>query len=328
MVFLQAGVPKSGNLWLYKIVQGALARAGIERRAFIVHQPIYGAHRGDSASFEGEAEIDFLEIEPDGAYLRFQTVHRRPIFDVEAYVRACSHVWTHSAICARSFEVLPLFDKVIYVVRDPRDVAVSLAEFAFTPHVQRTYPPAESDPRHYLAEHLDPLLRHWVRHVGGYLGNRSRLGIHFVFYERLLHAFDAEASGLFEFLGLPRDAQTLERIRRDTAFSAMHKRDPSHLRSGKSGHYRRVLTDEQCAHADRIAGKMLRLLRYPAHADDDELPGLPSSASSDDLDAAVRQSRLTLRERVGRLVGLIASDAPLRQKVRRGRTWMRQYSRR
>jgi hypothetical protein len=39
----------------------------------------------------------------------------------------------------RSMEVLPLFDKIVYLIREPRDIAVSLSRFVFTSHVQRNW---------------------------------------------------------------------------------------------------------------------------------------------------------------------------------------------
>ena len=35
MVILQAGVPKSGNYWLYRIVRESLAQAGVPHRSFV-----------------------------------------------------------------------------------------------------------------------------------------------------------------------------------------------------------------------------------------------------------------------------------------------------
>ncbi|NJM16702.1 MAG: sulfotransferase domain-containing protein, partial [Bacteroidales bacterium] len=40
----------------------------------------------------------------------------------------------------RCYSVFPKFDKIVYIVRDPRDVALSMARFQFTPYMQTYYP--------------------------------------------------------------------------------------------------------------------------------------------------------------------------------------------
>jgi hypothetical protein len=65
MLLLQSGLPKSGNLWLHKILQESLRLGGIPRRSYIQTQPIY-QEALTWPGFSEQAGIDFIEIEPQG----------------------------------------------------------------------------------------------------------------------------------------------------------------------------------------------------------------------------------------------------------------------
>ena len=153
MRILQAGVPKSGNFWLYRLLRSITRESGMEHRSFIQEHPIYEIARELELGFAGQADVDCLNIEPEACYCRINggAVFYERIGDIDEYVSRCSHVWTHSPICQRSFDVLRKFDKVIYIIRDPRDVAVSMSQWVFTPYFVKYYPPHyEKRPTSYL----------------------------------------------------------------------------------------------------------------------------------------------------------------------------------
>ncbi|NJO71821.1 MAG: hypothetical protein HC825_09430 [Oscillatoriales cyanobacterium RM1_1_9] len=62
MAILQAGVPKSGNYWLYKIIASVLHQAGREPKSFIQHHQIQATAQTWRLSFDGQATMDFLTI--------------------------------------------------------------------------------------------------------------------------------------------------------------------------------------------------------------------------------------------------------------------------
>ena len=323
MTILQAGLPKSGNFWLYRILRLSMERAGLERRSFIQHHPIHEEAQHWDLSFEGQADVDALVIEPEECAFRISAVFREPIADIEAYLQQCSHVWTHSPICTRSFEVLPRFDHIVYIIRDPRDVAISYSKFAFTKHKLTNHPPHyEQNPASYLKHHLDGLLRRWVRHVGGYLKHRDALNVHVVFYERMLHDFENEFASLLDALGLDLSSEDRAAIQQEVDFSTMKKRNPAHVRKGRARQWADVLTDAQHRKAERLASRLMRMLGYPSARDAPfSLPRLPSALSRHDLDAALAQAERTPWQEVERVYNFLTSDRPLRAKTARIRRW-------
>lgn len=321
MLILQSGVPKSGNLWLYRILQGVAKHAGLEQRSFIQRHPIHEQAKTWKLSYPGQADVDSLDVEPRECFLRISHVFWEPIPDIDDYLGQCSHVWTHSPICSRSFGVLPKFDRVVHIIRDPRDVAISMSRYVFTPHVLENYPPHyEKDPDSFRALTLDGTLRDWVQHVGGYLRYKDRLRVHVVFYERLLHGFQEELSDLLRYLDIQLDQEALRQIESEVSFSSMKKESPFHVSQGRSGNWSRVFPLAQKQQAERIAGRMLRLLNYPVTEDALALlPRLPEKIDLEELDRAIQQSRRTARDEISRVWVFMTSKRPLRAKVNRVR---------
>ena len=124
MRILQAGRAKSGNFWLYTIIKTIVTKAGHDWSGYVQTQPIYEIARHWELSYRDQAAIDVLDIERYRCYYRISSIFRMPIDDIDEYLSKCTLVWTHSSFCEQSAEVLPKFDKVVYVVRDPRDAAI------------------------------------------------------------------------------------------------------------------------------------------------------------------------------------------------------------
>ena len=329
MAILKASLHKSGNLWLSKILRSITRRAGWEYTTWVQRQPIHATALTWQLSYSGQADMDFLSILPDGCYWRISDVYQERLENVEAYVRACSHVWCHSPIIPRSLEVLPLFDKIVYLIRDPRDIAVSLSRFVFTPHVRRNWPPHfERDPETFLKHALDGELRDWVAHVGGWLRIRPRIPFHVVFYERLRHDFDAELRTLLEYLEIDLPGRSLDAIRDEVSFETMHGSNPDHVRKGESRQWIWTLSERQKEHAIEVAGGMLALFGYPilpgAHeGGSNDLPRLPLRIDADLLERTMAQAERGRLDQVRRVAGFVFGDRSLRVKANRVRLWAR-----
>ena len=303
MVILQAGMAKSGNFWLYKILQNIVKHSGLEPASFIQNHPIHQLAKTWDLSYYEQADIDVMDIEPNKCFYRISSIFRYPIEDIDDYIRQCSLVWTHSAFCDRSKYVLRKFDKIVYIIRDPRDMAISMSRFAFTPYMMKYFPHSESDPSAFLANTLDGVTRHWLNHVGGYLKNKDDLQIHVLFYEQLLHSFETELLRLLEYLGIELNKEAFEAIKREVGFETMKSENPDHVREGRSGGWLEVLSNEQKKRAIRASGRgILELLNYPI--DEDQvgvsLPRLPDRLSDRELEKAIRQSRMSLKEKIKR----------------------------
>ncbi|HUF89254.1 MAG TPA: cytochrome P450 [Gemmatimonadota bacterium] len=327
---LHAAIHKSGNLWLSRILREVTRRAGWEHRSWVQRQPIHPVARTWRLSYSGQADMDFLRIRPDGCYWRISDVHQERIDDLEEYVRRCTLVWSHEPIIPRSVEVLPLFDRIVYLIRDPRDIAVSLSRFVFTPHVLRNWPPHyEEDPGTFLKHALDGELRDWVAHVGSWLRIRPRIPFHVVFYERLLHDFDAELRGLVDYLEIELPDAELDAIRDAVSFGSMHGADPDHVRKGRSGQWVEALSPGQRAHSVRVAGEMLELLGYPTGAEgtvdgrSEPLPSLPARLDPERLAQAIARAQRGPWDEAKRVVGFAFGDRSLKVKANRVRVWSR-----
>ncbi|MBV7339685.1 sulfotransferase domain-containing protein [Chloroflexi bacterium TSY] len=332
MVILQSGIAKSGNFWLYTILQKILNHARLKHRSFIQNHPIHKQAQTWELTFNRHADMDFIDIVPDGCYARLGNQFREPIEDIDAYIAACRHVWTHSTLCDRSFAILPKFDKIIYIMRDARDVAISLSKFMFTPHIIKYHPNYEGSADLFLTNVLDGMLREWVDHVGGYLKQREALGIHVVFYEQLLHNFDETLSNLLNYLEIELDQAAVAQIKQEVTFKSMQQEHPNHVRKGTFGQWQGVFTGTQKKQADQIAGQMIALLGYPtsrvkalesdtATMMSSTLPVLPADLSQHQLDQAIAQAQRTLHDEVLRVYDFVVSQRPVKAKAYRIYSW-------
>jgi hypothetical protein len=111
----------------------------------------------------------------------------------------------------------PRYRKVIYLVRDPRDVALSLYNFRRKYRaVDDSYPLERYVAERFLAGDLDVS---WGEHVGSWLGSRqNHPGFLLLRYEDLLQDPTRELSRLAGFLGIAANADALRQaIERSSA---------------------------------------------------------------------------------------------------------------
>ena len=275
MNILQASSPKSGSYWLYKILNLILEKGGYPLHSFIQQQPIFREAQNWKLSYREQASVDMMDIEDDGFFYRISSAWRQAIPDINEYARSCSQAWTHSTFCQKSPEVFPLFDKIVYIVRDPRDRALSAARFALTPYMQQFYPTSYSSEEEYLQEEYETLLRRWIWHVSNYLYQQEEFGIKVVFYERLLENFEEELSLLLDYLGVHLTPRQQQEIAAEVSFSGMKKTAPGHVKKGKRGKWVTRLNKDQKEKAAEIAGPLMEILSYPLNEESPENQPLP-----------------------------------------------------
>lgn len=289
---LQAGVPKSGNLWLYNILSSVLDLAGAQKRSFVLDYRAFVEPTGIQPR-EKLFGHDVLDLEDDGAYARVNRFSRLRIYEPARYVESCTHVWTHSPVGEHGREFLPLFDSVVYIVRDPRDAAISQSHYVFTPkRTQDIDAPADS-PDEFLSHRLRPLIRRWVQNVSSYLEHARTFDVYFLFYERLLTNFDEELDRLLFYLDIDLPEEARAEIKRRTSFETMQQRNADHVRRGEAYKWREALTASQMRAAHRIAEPLLELLQYPLDPtlEDPPLPRLPREIPDDTLRDARRHAK-------------------------------------
>ncbi|QCR21382.1 sulfotransferase domain-containing protein [Pontibacter sp. SGAir0037] len=299
MKILQGGAPKCGNFWLYQIIQQVLQQAGRDATSFIQTQPIYELAKTWNLNYPSQASIDVLDITDLQYSYRISSVFRMPIVDIKSYIAQTNHVWTHSPICKRSGELLHLFDKKIYIIRDPRDRALSAAKYYTSEYMLTYYPQEEKDPKRFLEKNFDQLLQEWVWHVYDHVRLSQSCNIHLVFYEQFLNHFQEELNRLLTYLELELSPVQKEAIQDAVSFTTLKSKNPKHLNKGQAGYWAQHLTEDQVAKADMIAGPLIRFLNY--HPSPDETGAINPAVTHDDFEQLKQDivaSQAQLYERV------------------------------
>ena len=265
MAILQIGAPKSGNFWLYKIIQQLLGRAGLPTRSFIEQQPVYSIAKKWDLHFDGQARIDMIDITDLQDRYRISSIFQMPIDSIAGYARQAPHVWTHSPVCKRSSEVFDAFDKKVCIIRDPRDRVISAAKYYCSAYMQRYFPQEEKAPEKFLQKNFETMMHYWVWHVFDHLRLSQPHRIHVCFFEGFIMDFQNELDGLLGYLEIDLDEGQRTALEKTVSFEQMKKKNPEHLKKGQAGYWMNKLTDQQVETAEAIAGPLIRHLGYPAN---------------------------------------------------------------
>ncbi len=263
LYILQNGIPRSGNLWLHYLLRQCLKEAGVVIRQNIENDSVAEALAGVDLGIRDIEKIDFIRIQPLRCFSTILDIYQWPIEDLDSYVRGSTHTSSHSSWNEASASVYARFSHVIYIIRDPRDAAVSMARFACTPFNKLHRPHAFTAPKEYLDYHLSSLIDNWTKHVGGHLQHRDDARIHFVMYERLLDSPQEEITDLTRFLGLDLEREQLDRVLAKTSFGELKQVQPNHLVAGSWGQWRDALSSHQVRQARSLAGPLLEYFGYP-----------------------------------------------------------------
>lgn len=279
MTILQSGKPKSGNYWIWQIIQNIITEAGLSNKSFIQQHPIYPLAQTWELSFKEQAGIDVLDIEHPVSFYRISSIFRMPIDDIDAYLAQGSHIWTHSVYEPRCEDIYRKFDHIVYLIRDPRDVLISRSKFLFAPYTQKHFPTTEADVRTAIDRALEDVVREWVRQVARFLMVSESLNVHVAFYEQFNRQFDLALNALLDYLKIELDDEALARIRHNVAFSTMKQANPDHVKKGQAYDWVETFTPAQKQRTLHIAGPMLEYLGYPIHDGDagSSIPQAPTT---------------------------------------------------
>jgi len=258
---LHVSYVKSGSFLLWKTFDLLFRRAG-QKRSFVQQHTIQGQRSAWPEFSIEQFDIDQILVQDDGVHWQIETQHIERIDDLPAYLAACSHVWTHSFLCERSWEVYPQFPRVCYIVRDPRDALVSMAHFVQTPFMRRYHPHPARSPADYVAMELVPFLEDWCRHAGDHLRAKRALDIEFVRYEEMVADLPATLRRLARWVGLGLDDADILAVAGELSVDRMQQQNPQHVRRGGSGGFARLLNAEQQQRALAICAPVLRAHGY------------------------------------------------------------------
>lgn len=257
---------------MYKIIQASIDIAGIQQKSFIQHHPVYPLAKEWELSYPEQADINMMDILYPACFFRISSIFRKRIENVQEYIDSNTHIWSHSDFCATSNQVFPMVDKIVYIIRDPRDVVLSKADFAFTPYMKKHYPTWHSSPAEYLEAESENIAGAWKSHVEGYLEQAGRHNIMILFYERLKQDFEQELILLLDYLGFSFSENERNRIARKTSTNRMRKESPQHVR--KASHYKWIenMPAEITARITAVTKPVLKELGYPLDREKTHLP--------------------------------------------------------
>jgi len=150
----------------------------------------------------------------------------------------------------------PRYRRAIYLVRDPRDVALSQYEQLRKLRKIGDAFPMEDFIERFLTGELDRHLGSWGENVGSWLATRSRYsGFLLVRYEDLLDGTARELTRVAEFAGLPATPEGISQ--------AVERSSDEKMRTmAKSGGWRSDLPEPRLARIEAAWGDIMTCLGY------------------------------------------------------------------
>jgi Sulfotransferase family len=163
--------------------------------------------------------------------------------------------------------------KVVHIIRDGRDVAVSSAHHARNfGRPRKRSEPTGTEGSVFARGQLEKLAAEWASRVGKTVQDGPELlGEHYteVRYEDLLDRPEKEVRRLLAFLGVDADEKSVTRCIDDASFERLSKgrmrgeEDPtSFFRKGVAGDWKHAFTEKEREIFDREAGELLARLGY------------------------------------------------------------------
>lgn len=266
-----ASYPKSGNTWMRAFLANLFIDAPEPVNINDLPNFAYGDARADlyeqasGKPLEELSDSDIHKLRPAVARL-IASARPDAVF-----------AKTHNAVT--ELEGVPTIPPdstagAIYIVRNPLDTAISYAHhFAMEP--AQAIEAMNSDINQIVTvdRSVFQFLGSWHGHVASWL-DAPGLNSHLVKYEDLLRNPVKAFGGVVSYLKLPRDPARLKKAVRFSSFKVLKaqeqkggfrersKANDQFFRSGSSGGWRQVFTDEQVAKVIEYQGDMMRRLGY------------------------------------------------------------------
>ncbi len=264
-----ASYPKSGNTWMRILLSGLLAG---------VPQDINDLHLQDGIASDRKTFDDLTLL--DSRMLRMEEIEdlRPAVHDAfAAALKQGAFVKTHDAY-SRLKEETPLLGRgaraAVYLVRDPRDVAISFSHHLHCPldaAISRLNDPG--DIFQGGVAQTRQRLNGWSRHVRSWL-EQEDIPVHVVRYEDLLADTPAVFRDVLDFLGIaatPEEAAhaarladfgELQRQERASGFRERVADEGLFFRQGRAGDWRGKLDTTQVAAIEAAHGGTMERLGY------------------------------------------------------------------
>lgn len=270
-----ASYPKSGNTWL-RLALASLERGGASID-FTLDDPwvagAFGRGMFDSVLEIGSSDLTHEECET----LRPRVYELLAGQSETPMIRKVHDAWT---LTPRGEPLFPpaVTLGAIYVVRDPRDVAISLGAFlgkTIDQVIDRMADPGASlaETRESLRPNLRQRLLTWSGHVESWMG-ATGVRVLTIRYEDMLADPVAVLGRVADFVGWTVSPSTLAAAVRSTSFDTLQAEEDRHgfrekpatadrfFRRGVAGEWADTLTLEQVARLERGHGRSMTRLGY------------------------------------------------------------------
>lgn len=251
-----ASYPKSGNTWLRAFLSNLLST----EESPISINSLNTAHIASSRTWLDEV-------------LAFSTadLERREVLALRPYVYAWAHKEAKAPLLCKVhdansdfFQTASLFShdsmtKAVYVIRNPLDVVVSLANHLNVSISQAVNNICDQEftlVENNLRQQVPQILLNWSQHVQSWVDQQD-LNIHVIRYEDMHADAHGSFSKVASFLDIERDSTEFARAIRNSSFDVLHAQEeiepflerlvPSKafFRSGRVGEWREVLSKEE-----------------------------------------------------------------------------------
>jgi aryl sulfotransferase len=268
-----ASYPKSGNTWLRIFLASLVSGSAADINAL----PFLGQYASARVGFDDTLGIAAADLTSE------QQANLRPrayeiwAADADRPLYCKTHDAYHLTPSGEPLFPAAVTRGAIYVVRDPRAVAVSFASAKAEP-IDRAIARMD-DPNEMLSGSIGRLHRHlrqrllrWSEHVESWLG--APFPVHLLRYEDM-HANPLAAfAATIAFLGLPHgsaqiaaaiDASSFSRLQaqeREAGFVEKSYPTAAFFREGRIDGWRRELTPEQAVRIVAAHGPVMRRLGY------------------------------------------------------------------
>jgi aryl sulfotransferase len=267
MKILQSGVPKSGNYWLYTILRNIIDKSNISFSSFIKEKDIYEIAKHWELSQHNQAEVDVLDINPDQLVNRISQIYRMPVTNFDDFLNKTTITWTHSIYNKKCINIYSQFDKIVYIIRDPRAVVLSEAKFQNKEYSKKFLGSPGIEPQDYINNRLEFLIRKWSNNILSFMEVSREVDVYPIFYENLKRDTFSEIKDLVNYLGLNIEEDQVADIVKHVSLESMKQDNPKHVRKGKLYEWKNELNDVQKWKVDFIAGPIFNGINYPKRND-------------------------------------------------------------
>ena len=268
-----ASYPKSGNTWMRAFIENYLKNA----QQPIDINTIYNSSIAESSAHRYKAHIDKDKETTDLSTEELCAIRLQVHADIARQANGTTFVKTHNFL--GEFRGYPLHNSavtsgMIYIVRNPLDVAISMANyFDYSIDEAIDYMAEEMTGTANEKENVPQIITSWSLHVKSWTQNpeANRLVIR---YEDMLDNPIKVFRKVESFLGLSKDPKRLKKAINFSSFKQLKTQEKSHgfvekhenantfFRQGRKNQWREKLTEAQIKKIIVIHGEQMQRFKY------------------------------------------------------------------